>query len=353
VIDVFYKIRALHELGCQITLHCFDYGRGEQQELNKYCTKVHYYKRNMSLSNMINKLPYIVNTRKSNKLLQNLLIDDAPILFEGLHSCYYLGSVLLKNRLKIVRTHNIEHDYYAGLADVEPNPVKRTFFRLESRRLESFEEVLRYANHIAAISPNDFEYLKKKFKSVFYLPAFHSNKDVISELGKGKFALYHGNLGVGENDEAAQFLVDKVFNKKELRLVVAGNNPSSRLQQLVNKAGNIELISGIKTDDIDALIQQAQVNVLPTFQATGIKLKLLNALYKGRYCVVNSTMVENTGLESLCAVADDPDKIYLHVEKAMQQYFGPDEVNKRRDLLQKSFSNLENIQLLISRLFPA
>ena len=42
VIDVFYKLKYLHECGVDITLHCFEYGRGEQTELNKYCKKIYY-----------------------------------------------------------------------------------------------------------------------------------------------------------------------------------------------------------------------------------------------------------------------------------------------------------------------
>ena len=35
VYDVFYKLQALQEQGVRIHLHCFDYGRGEQPELNQ------------------------------------------------------------------------------------------------------------------------------------------------------------------------------------------------------------------------------------------------------------------------------------------------------------------------------
>ena len=45
VVDLFYKIKALHEEGIKIKLHCFDYGRGKQNELNKYCEEVNYYER--------------------------------------------------------------------------------------------------------------------------------------------------------------------------------------------------------------------------------------------------------------------------------------------------------------------
>ena len=60
---------------------------------------------------------------------------------------------------------------------------------------------------IAAISPDDEKLLRLKFKNVFYVPVFHENIKVTSETGVGKFALYHGNLGVGENNEAALYLV--------------------------------------------------------------------------------------------------------------------------------------------------
>ena len=86
-------------------------------------------------------------------------------------------------------------------------------------------------------------------------------------------------------------------------LIIAGNKPSQELKEAVSDYPNIEIRTNLNTQEIHQLIKDAQVNVLPTFQATGIKLKLLAALYMGRHCLVNSFMVENTGLEPLCRVA--------------------------------------------------
>lgn len=47
-IDVFYKLKALYELGVQIHLHCFEYDRSPSKELEQYCKTVYYYKRNKS-----------------------------------------------------------------------------------------------------------------------------------------------------------------------------------------------------------------------------------------------------------------------------------------------------------------
>ena len=112
VIDVFYKLKSLHSLGVKIYLHCFTYGRKEAIELEKYCEKVYYYQRKIGPFYLCNKLPYIVVTRNSKVLLHNLMGIQGPIIFEGLHSCYWIQHSNLRNHYKIVRTHNIEHEYY-------------------------------------------------------------------------------------------------------------------------------------------------------------------------------------------------------------------------------------------------
>jgi hypothetical protein len=347
VIDVFYKLCALHELGCEIILHCFDYGRGVQPELEKYCSKVYYYKRHMSLSKMLSKLPYIVNTRKSNEMISNLLLDNAPILFEGLHSCYFLSDDRLSNRFKIVRTHNIEHDYYANLAQSEKKAFKKIYFNQESKKLKTFEEKLQYANLIAAISANDAYHFRRNFKSVYTVSAFHPYDKVEIKEGIGSYALYHGNLAVAENNLGALFLVNEVFNKTKFPLVIAGSAPSNELLDAVKKHAHITLKGDISTNEINSLIANAQINVLPTFQATGIKLKLLAALFSGRHCLVNNPMVANTGLEELCILRDSAKEMANEIELLKNIPVSKSMIELRKHLLENTFSNHFNAKLLM------
>ena len=47
IVDVFYKLKSLHEEGLSITYHCFYY-KGHNpptKELEKYCDKLIYYER--------------------------------------------------------------------------------------------------------------------------------------------------------------------------------------------------------------------------------------------------------------------------------------------------------------------
>jgi glycosyltransferase involved in cell wall biosynthesis len=351
VIDVFYKIKALHELGVKIHLHAYHYGRNVAPQLEELCHKVYYYKRKTYKNPFISRVPYIVNSRNDDNLLRNLLYDDHPIIFEGLHTTYHLSDKLLRRRLKIVRMHNIEHHYYAKLEEAEKNFFKKYFFKTESEKLRTYERVLNQAQLIAAISPADFAYFFKKFKSVFYLPVFHSNHQVILTEKSEPYVLYHGNLAVGENDVAALFLLREVFNDMpDIKLIIAGNNPSTELLNQVQGRNNVELISSVSTSHIDQLISMAHINLLPTFQDTGIKLKLINALYKGKFCVVNSMMVKGTGLEKLCIIKDKPEQIKNEIRRLLTQMFDLNQIAKRKELLEGNFCNKKNAALLVAEI---
>jgi hypothetical protein len=350
-IDVYYKIKALHEEGLSITLHVFEYGRLPHTDLDKYCDKVFYYKRS-KWANPLRLLPYIVATRNSKELLKNLKQDDAPILFEGMHTCYWLSHKDLAHRVKLVRMHNIEHDYYQQLAAVEPNFAKRIYFKVEAMLLSRFYKNLNAASAILAISENDFQQLRKDFNQTEYVGPFHPNTSISSKPGQGKYVLYHGNLAVGENDEAARYLVNDVFSKINVPFIIAGNQPSAALLADVSKHKHIQLRANIATQEIDELIRNAHINVLPTFQPTGIKLKLINVLYKGRFVLANNHMVSNTGCEPLCIIANTAVEMQTQVNILMKQEFTQGMIENRTAIMLSLFSNnmqAEKIVKLLER----
>lgn len=348
--DVYFKIKALHDCGITVVLHCFDYGRGRHEELNNIA-EVHYYKRSSGLAYLFNHLPYIVCTRNSTELLNNLIKDNSPVLLEGLHSCYFLERLAMENRKVLVRMHNIEHDYYRNLASSEPSLLKKIFFRSEAKKLERFLFSMNRATFFAAISEKDCNYIKNNFSESFYLPPFHANDTVTVKSGKGDYALYHGNLSVAENIQAALFLINDVFSASQERLIIAGSNPHASIIKAALKYPNIKINANVSANEINTLIENAQVNVLPTFQSTGIKLKLLSALHKGRHCLVNPEMVEGTGVEELCSIASSPREFRSKLSDLMKIEMNSQAFNERKKTLNDKFSNRSSAQLLIKFLF--
>ena len=351
VIDIYYKIKALNSAGIKIHLHCFYYGRKKSFKLESICSNINYYRRYRNPLHYFSKQPFIVRTRTSKQLIINLLNNDSPILFEGLHSCFYLTHPRLKNRKKIVRTHNVEHNYYNKIAQAEPNLFKKKYFISEGRKLREFEKRLEQADIIASISESDTAYFSSMYSGVVHTPVFHGNESVNIKTGKGDYALYHGNLAVPENENAALYLVHKVFNDINVKLIISGRKPSNRLLTAVNKTSNVLIEPDIPSADLINLINNAQINILPTSQSTGIKLKLINTLYNGRHCIVNSKMITDKGIDECCIVADSAEQMKKAVLEYANRELSSKSIINRIKILENNYSNTKNADNLISKVF--
>jgi hypothetical protein len=345
-IDVFYRIKALHEAGFRITLHCFEYDRPHPTELQKYCEHIHYYKRDMSPLSLLHIKPYNVIGRKNAKLIDNLLIDKAPILFEGLVSCYYMNHPALKNRIKLFRECNIEHDYFRELSKAATSLYKKLYYRIEALKLKHFEKTILNADHILALSLDDLHYFRTKYPSVpaTFIPCFHQNSNVTTQTGFGQYILYQGNLQVAENQLVATSLVKNVFSKLPYTCIIAGKNPSTSLAALIKKYDNIQLKPNPTPQEMDAYTSNAHIHVLITFQGTGLKLKLINALFAGRHIVTNTTMTTGSGLTSLCHTANSAKEIINMCNNLMNIPFTDSEIDLRRKTLIPEYSNELQVQ---------
>ena len=267
VIDIYYKLKALKKMGYETWLHTFQYDRSRAEQLNEVAARVSYYPRHRSVIRQLSHIPYIVSSRHCSKLLDDLLSDNAPILFEGLHCCAFLSDKRLKDRIKLVRTHNIEHEYYKELSR-KTSGWKKLYYELEAVKLAKYEKILLHADAILAISV-----------------------------------------------------------------------------RLVERTPGAQLIANPSEEQMNQLIEKAAANLLVTFQPTGLKLKLLNALFHGGHCIVNSKMLFGTGLDKACLIADTPQAMARAVETALNEPFDQAKRTERIQLL-KAYDNEKNIHIL-------
>lgn len=335
VMDVYYRLKAFREAGIGVHLHCFTYGRAVAPELEDVCASVSYYKRNMSWLLQLGRRPFIVSSRDNAALRQRLRRDRLPVLLEGVHCCALLEDGALEaDRGVAVRAHNVETDYYAALASAERSLPRRSYLKLESRKLREYESVLRRASAVFAVSDADRDHFAAMgCRQVATVPCGNPNREVVSLSGRGDYAIYHGNLSVAENENAAMDLITSVFDGMDCRLVVAGHAPSRMLQTLVERHDNVTLVADPTEEEMERLIANAQINILTTSQATGLKVKLLNSLFKGRHCLVNDMMVEGTGLADLCTVATSHEEMRDALARLMKEVFGQEQQTVRRERL--------------------
>lgn len=338
VMDVYYRLRALSEAGVRLHLHCFTYGRPQAPELEALCASVDYYRRNMSWLLQLGRRPFIVSSRDNADLRRRLLGDNLPVLLEGVHCCALLEEGGLQpGRQVAVRAHNVETNYYSMLSRSETDFRRRGYLMLEALKLRRYEPLLKRASAVFTVSDADRDHFRAMgCRRVATVPCGNPNGEPIGDPAGNavRQALYHGNLSVPENDAAAKDLIATVFAGLDCRLVVAGHAPSASLRALARRHDNVTLVADPSDGEMDKLIAESQVNILTTNQATGLKIKLLNALFKGRHCLVNSSMVEGTGLADLCTVEDSPVGMRQAVKRLMDEEFSPAQWAARQQLLQ-------------------
>lgn len=351
--EMFYTIRALHAAGIHIHLHCYEYGRGDQPELLKYCKTVHYYKRNQGHRGLSLKLPYIVCSRNNNELEERLIQDQYPVLLQGIHCTFLLYNKKLTNRKVVVRLHNMESDYYHQLAACEDQFLRKLYMRIESFLLKTYEKKIAGDALFLTITQNDERAFRHAHphSQVAFLPAFVPSQLVTSNEGVGNFCLYHGNLSVAENEKMALWLLQKVFSKINIPFVVAGKNPSKKLEQIAHSKQHTCIVANPGKSEMDDLIAKAQINLVPSFVKSGIKFKLLHALLQGRHCIGNNTAVEGSGLEAACHLATSAEGFQALVTQLFRQPFAEEEIRLRNQLINASFNNERNVKRLIEWLY--
>ena len=353
VFDLYYKIKTLCEEGILIHLHCFTSGREQQPVLNTLCQEVFYYPRRTGHKGLSHQIPYIVCSRSNPELLERLLLDDYPILLEGVHCTYLMQDERFKERKIVLRLHNVESIYYRQLAHCSHSWFKKLYYLHESTVLKKYER--RIASHwpVLAVTQSDADQAAVTYqsKNISVIPVFLPFQHIESPQGTGCYCLYHGNLAVEENERAAIWLLEKVFSSLPVPFLIAGKRPGAKLLRAVERFKNCCLVPDPSDQELHDLIQKAQIHVIPSFNSTGIKLKLLNALFNGRHCVVNAEAVTGTGLQEVCHLAEGPEEFKQVIENLYERPFTFLDLQYRREKLLHQYDNHQTATRLIAQIW--
>jgi len=353
VFDLYYKIRTLHEEGIRIQLHCFTNGRDEQPILNDFCEVVYYYPRRTGHKGFSHQLPYIVCSRSNPELLERLLQDEYPILLEGVHCTYLMQDRRFAARKILLRLHNVESVYYKQLAKCSRSWFKKLYYLRESAALKKYERNIASSWPLLTVTQFDADMASVCYqsKNIQVIPVFLPFQHISSPQGTGCYCLYHGNLSVDENEKAIIWLLENVFDDLPIPLVIAGKNPGANIYRAVARVKNCCIVPDPTDSELQDIISKAQMHVIPSFNCTGVKLKLLNALFNGRHCVVNTEAVDGTGLQELCHLAGCAKEFKVIVENLYERPFTFLDLQLRREKLLNLYNNHKTASLLIAQIW--
>ena len=345
VIDVFYKIKALHKLGVKINLHCFVDEIPTDISILKSLTKnCYFYKRNKSMFHFLSSKPFSVASRSHKNLLKNLNKDKSDILFEGMQSTSVLCVKNFKDRRLYLRLHNLENNYYKGLLHSETNFLKKILYGAEQYKYENYLTILAEFCCVFTLSSFETDAVNSLYNNAEYIPVFHGNETVAESSDFGQYAFYNGDLRISDNKKAADFLIDVFQSVDNYPLIIASSLENESLTKKCEKLKNVRYEVIRNQEHLDQLSENAHINVMMSFQESGTKLKAVNALFKSRHCIINKNMLDDNRLRDLCELVESRDDFVEVIESLKSK---PYEGYKQRSLvLDEVLNDHKNAQKL-------
>lgn len=344
---MYYKIKALAAFGKKVTLHYFNYNSQRNTAgLETFCEAIFSYQRKPLYRSLPITKPYIISSRINKDLIQRLNNDNHQVLLEGMHCAGIIPYLNNKERV-ILRMHNEEASYYHHLSKTATSLLKKRYFIQESKLLAQYQMKMNKEVPLACLSETDIDIFQNKFgfQQAYFIPCFIPWQFLSIKEGKGAYCLYHGNMLVSENEEAAIWLIQQVFSKLNVPLIIAGKGISKRVREAAKNLVYVSLVSNPAISEIDGLIRNAHINVLPSMNSTGVKLKLLNALLNGRHCITNFNGIKGSKIREGVTVKETAEDWCKEVELFMQEAFTSPQISSRLQLL-RLYNNGLNAQNL-------
>ena len=330
-IDVWHRLRALAAEGVRMHVHAFVYGRFRPQaELEALAAAVQYYPRSLSSAILQGGFPLSVRSRQSRALFKVLQADDHPILFEGIQTTAWAGE--LEGRRLLLRAHNIEHQYYAGLT-VQRHGAARWLYTRESTALARYEPAMaRRMDMVFAISPADQQWFAGQGIRAELLLPFHGHDRPDLPSGRGQYVLYQGDLSLEINQRAVHELIAWAPPRPDRPLVVAGRSGNPQFENRIRGVPNIIRHADVSAAMMTRLIRDAQVAVIHSLHASGMKLKLFAALYQGRFIAASPHDLTGTPLDQ-AVHAYTPETVNALLDELWVRDFNAAEMSRRTAIL--------------------
>lgn len=132
------------------------------------------------------------------------------------------------------------------------------------------------------------EFYKIKCQKYKIIPIIYNN--IFTEeknIKKKNQVIFTGSLDMEANIEAGLFLIEnykKILEKKNLKLVLAGRNPNSRLIEKIKELeveDKVELIGNPTKEEMEVLLRESLIYISPVFVGSGMKTKIIESLFYG------------------------------------------------------------------------
>ena len=314
-VDSWRRVEALHKQGVAIQLICWAYEDlppadmavvlGTVDALRVITIRRDIYFRLRKLV-FLYRYPLMAAVRKLSfdefRVVSHEVAMFSPelIFLDGIHGGV-LGISLSKNLSLplVVRSHNIEHQYYRALYSSASGIRAKIKLGLSLLNLKRHEfNVLSKSSLFLDISVADLKYWDTQgLKNGKWLPTFYSFGTRFESPSKSnalapKTPTYDicflGNLNSPNNVEGIRWLIYEVFpivisELQDVKLLLAGSNPNDDIKKMCKEVPGLYLHAN--PADVNTVYRDSCVLVNPVLRGSGVNVKSIEMLLTGNQVV--------------------------------------------------------------------
>lgn len=205
----------------------------------------------------------------------------------------------------VMHTHNAEFMLWQRMSELTSNPIKKLILKLEAVRVKKYElEIFKKSNLIFS-TPSDITLYKKYgFDISKHAITYHLGNDNLLELPSLEFEktekaiTFIGTLSWEPNIDGICWFIENCWaiiknQHPDCKLYILGKNPDQRIRKAAKKDPQIIFTGFVK--NLDIYLEKTRVYIAPLRFGSGMKVKVLEGLYRGTPCV--TTSVGGEGLE--------------------------------------------------------
>jgi glycosyltransferase involved in cell wall biosynthesis len=290
-------------------------------------------------------IPYSVllfQNERFGRAISNIVAREA---FDVVHmetALLYQYAEHLRGLPVVVRHHNLEGELLAQQAHSASNPLRKAVLHWQATSLKKYENLVQSkANASVAITGVDRDLILTKNTlntPVLVIPSGIDAPETVPDPATEHCIVFSGRMDWAPNAEAAAWLASQVFPRirqafPRITLYIVGGNPGASTRAL---AGNGIVVTGF-VESVQEYLDKAEVCVVPLLSGSGMRLKILQAMARGKAIVSTTKGAEGIDCRHRqdIILADRPEEF----AEAVVMLLG--DPSQRRTLGATAFSNVK------------
>ena len=337
----------------QIDLHLFQRNHLEKHGIDDLNLNTTYYKSKTGHKGFSLMAPFSISSYFDEPLISKLNKDNDPIIFHGIETTLNLKEIVQHDRKIVIRIgfQESSNDFSIKKFITNKGDVRWHDFFTIRKSAYQMDLISHYPILVTTKDAADvLNYKADKINNI-HIPQFIGIPSPMGEEGTGNFCLFHGNLDKHENEQAAYWLLNNVFNEIDIPLVIAGYNPSKLLEKAAHRQLNTCLVANPSSIEIIELIKKAQMIIFPSLSNDGYTHELIHSLVFGRHIL--SIQEKNTtgSLDYVIHSENGKDEFAKTTKNLFGSSFTEKEKNKREAFLNENLNDRKSAEKLIEMLY--